>query len=106
MRPVSTDPDIRRYDPRHENVVCSECHASMLPLKDFEIQTSSESPSIDGDDFDFTWWGIGNGICNYIFGWFAFAWRKVKLARRKRQVLPLFPDSWVCPRCLHVKQLC
>ena len=75
----------------------------MLPLTDYEV-SSSESASIDDGDFSFWLWGLSSYAFNYIFSGIDYAWRKYKLVKRKKEVLPMFPNSCVCTRCLHVKQ--
>lgn len=74
----------------------------MLPLKDFEIQKSSESPTAGAEPWEFLLWGWAAFVANYLSDLFTFEERKRKLAGLKQEVLPGFPGSLVCPRCLHV----
>ena len=102
MRSQSTDPDVRRYDRRDEDVACSECHSWMLPLDKYEIQKASESPTVGAELWEFLLWGWPVFVANYISDLFTYEGRKKKLAQQKLEILPAFPNSMVCPRCLHV----
>jgi len=82
-------------------LTCPECHSIMVPLRSFEIQ-SSEEPTIEFDLLQFLlfgWWSI---LYNFIFGAARMQGRKTQLAKDKAQVLPQFPNSQICPRCLHL----
>ena len=74
----------------------------MLPLEKYEIQKSSESPSADAEWWEIIAFGWMVIIYNYVFDLFTYEGRKRKMAQLKRDVLPQFPNSLVCPRCLHV----
>ncbi len=102
MRPPSTDPNVRRYDRQDEWIVCSQCQSWMLPLADFEIQKSSESPGVGAEPWEFLLWGWWAFVINYFTDLFTYQSRIQKLAAYKQQVLPVAPNSLVCPRCLHV----
>ncbi len=45
----STDPHIRRYDRQDEFVKCPSCQSWMLPLAQYELQKSSESPTVGAE---------------------------------------------------------
>jgi hypothetical protein len=45
----NTDPDVRKYDDQNEWRTCPECATGMLPLKNYEIQKASESPTVGAD---------------------------------------------------------
>jgi hypothetical protein len=74
----------------------------MLPLKDYEIQKSGESPSVGAEWWEFLLWGWWAFVYNYVYDLFTYEGRKRKLAQQKQALLPHFPNSLVCPRCLHV----
>jgi len=84
-------------------VSCPDCHTIMVPLRSFEIQ-DSELPTLDADPLQlmlFGWWSI---VYNFIFGAAKMAGRKARLAKDKAEVLPQFPNSQICPRCMHLKR--
>lgn len=97
----STDPHIRRYD-RQDDVKCPSCQSWMLPLGQYELQKSSESPTVGAEWYEFLLWGWWIFVANYISDLFTYEGRKRKLAQQKAEILPQFPNSLVCPRCLHV----
>ncbi len=73
----------------------------MVPLRDFEIQ-SSEEPTLHSDPVQFLLFGWWSFIANFLFGAAQMKERKTRLAKQKFEVLPGFPNSQICPRCLHV----
>jgi hypothetical protein len=99
----STDPDVRKHDNQEPSVTCSECHAFMLPLRDYEVQ-KSESPAVEAELWEFLLWGWWAFVVNYFHGATTYKSRQSKLAQAKQAVLPRFPRSLVCPRCLHIVQ--
>lgn len=74
----------------------------MMPLKDYEIQKSSEEASVGAEWWEFLIWGWWAFIYNFIYDALTYESRKRKLAQQKQTILPQFPNSLVCPRCLHV----
>lgn len=102
MRQQSNDPDVRRYDRQDEMIACPECKTWMLPLADYEIQKASESPTVGAEGYEIFLWGLWAYVYNFIYDSFLYEGRKKKLAQQKKEVLPRFPHSWVCPRCLHI----
>lgn len=102
MSAPNTDPDIRRYDSNDDWTMCPECHNGTLRLDSYEIQKSSESPSIDAEWYEFLIWGWWSFVVNFLDGLFTYESRKKKLAKLKLEHLPNFPRSLVCTRCLHV----
>jgi hypothetical protein len=74
----------------------------MLPLQDYELQKSSESPTVGAEAWEFFLWGWMALVYNYVYDLFTYQSRKSKLAQLKQTVLPQFRKSLVCPRCLHV----
>jgi hypothetical protein len=101
MRTQSVDPHVRRYD-SPEETPCPNCRTWMLPLERYEIQKSSESPSVEAEWWEIVVFGWSVLVYNYIYDLFTYEGRKRKMAQLKRDVLPQFPGSLVCPRCLHV----
>jgi len=82
-------------------VSCPDCHTIMVPLRSFEIQ-ASEGPTIDFDPLQFLLFGWWSLIYNFVFGAARMAGRTARLAKDKAEVLPQFPNSQICPRCLHL----
>jgi hypothetical protein len=74
----------------------------MLPLKDYELQRSSESPTVGAEPWEFLLWGWAAFVGNNIADMFGYEGRKQKLAQQKRDLLPEFRGSLVCPRCLYL----
>jgi len=101
MRTQSTDPDIRKYDPKDDVSPCPECHQWMLPLEEYELPVS-ETPTIECEIWEFLLWGWMAFVYNYLYDVFTIKGRREKLARLKAEVLPVNPKSLVCPACLHV----
>lgn len=100
--PQSTDPDVRKYDGQGETVTCSECHAFMLPLRDYEISRGAEAPAVGAELWEFLLWGWWAFAYNYISDALTLRGRLSKLAALKQEVLPRFPRSLVCPQCLYL----
>lgn len=99
----NSNPDLRKYD-GDEWVTCRNCGYPMLPLKSYEIQSSSETPGVGADDSEvmlFGWWAY---VYNYLYDLFTLKEREQKLARRKAEVLPRSPNALVCPACLEVRE--
>jgi len=87
---------------------CRPCHYSMLRLSEYEISDASDAPSLDGDLSEYQMWGwmafLWGTVIRFVFGLFGLAYRKWKLARLKASVLPSYPGSLVCPKCLRVER--
>lgn len=92
----------RAYDPVDEWIECPKCRNVTVPLKDFEISEASEGPTASADAVDFWLFGLWAFAINYFAEAFSFGGRRAKLRQLKRDVLPQFPHSLVCPRCLNV----
>lgn len=92
---------VEQYD-QNEWVECPQCHSVMVSLSEYEIRSSSEFPAIEGDLLGFLIWGWWIFVYNFVLGLIGFGGRKAQLAKRKKEVLPQFPQSLVCPRCLYV----
>ena len=95
-------PDMRGADASDEWKPCPQCPGVLLPLRDYEIQKSSESPGVGADVGEFLLFGWWAFILNFVDDAWSFGGRKKRLAALKAEVLPQFPRSLVCPRCLHV----
>jgi len=93
---------MKSYDRPEEWLNCSQCHTYMLPLKDYEISRASEAPSAEAEWWEFLLFGWWVFAFNYVYGFFTFEGRKRKLAQQQAEILPEFPNSMICPRCLHV----
>lgn len=81
---------------------CAQCATPLVPLRDFEIHQSSESPVVGAEGWQillFGWWAL---VVNYVSDFFTQGQRVSRLAKLKNEVLPQFPDSQVCPRCLKI----
>lgn len=88
-----------------EWVECPRCRYPMLPLRSYEIEKVAEYPSIEADGVTFLLWGwmvfVGQIVYHFLAGLFTFEARKKKLVQVKRDILPRFPNSLVCPKCLN-----
>lgn len=102
MRAQSTDPHIWKYDNRDELVACPECHTYMVPLKDYDMSSPGESPAVGAEPWEFIIWGWMAFVYNYIYDLFTHKGRLEKLTRHKKEILPEYPNSLVCPGCLSV----
>lgn len=89
-------------DPQNEWVECPQCHSVMFPLREYELPSSSEFPAVEAELWEFLLWGWAVYAINFIVGLLGYGGRKAKLAQQKQEVLPRFPHSLVCPRCLFV----
>jgi hypothetical protein len=74
----------------------------MLSLQEYEISKASESPTIGAEWWELLLWGWWAFVFNYVYDLVTYEGRKKKLAQMKREVLPQFPHSLVCTRCLHL----
>src|SRR5690349_6357610 len=105
MRPDSPpDNSTLRNKRRDEMVACPNCQGWMLPLDEYEICKSSEGASLETDAVSFYLFGLWSFIINFISDSFLLKGRQEKLAKQKREILPQFPNSLVCTRCLHIKK--
>jgi len=95
-------PEDEDKDARHEWVECPQCRSPLLPLREYEIQRSSEFPAVEAEAWEFFVWGWGIFVYNFLLALAGYEGRKRRLAAQKRDALPRFPNSLVCPRCLSV----
>ena len=91
-------------DSRNEWVECPQCRSVMTPLREYEIQSSSEFPAVEAEAWEFFLWGWMAFVYNFLIGLVTYGGRKARLAKQKRDVLPRFAHSLVCPRCLYVQR--
>jgi len=74
----------------------------MLPLKDYNVE-SSERPSLgDVEPWEFILWGWMAFVYNYLYDSITYKSRQKKVEALHTDILPNFPNSLICPRCLHV----
>ena len=97
---INNDP--RSYDARDEWLDCPQCRAATVLLANYEISDAGYDPASHSDLPQFLWFGWLTYALDYVSELFSFGGRESKLARLKRETLPQFPRSLVCPRCLHV----
>ena len=107
-------PDDQTNVPRDDDwVSCENCRTWMVPLAKHEVESVSYSlPGRDDVLHDsFWWWGWIHFVALAVFGLFVVlyeeivtAFRRRKLAKLKAEILPQFPNSQVCPRCLKVQR--
>jgi hypothetical protein len=76
----------------------------MLPLSEYELCKNSEGAALETDAVSYYFWGLWSYIINYISDTFMFKSRQEDLARKKREILPHYPNSLVCNRCLHIEK--
>jgi hypothetical protein len=90
-------------DPKSTDVWlnCPECHNIMVPLKGYEIRDSA-APGLGADLWQFLLFGWIIFVYNYVFGTAKFEGEKARLALEKKEVLPHYPNSQICPKCFHV----
>jgi len=89
-----------------EWIACPTCRYPMLPLRTYELQKVSEFPAVEADGWTFFFFGwiifVAQIAYHFLTGLFTFEARKRKLAQAKRDILPRFPNSIVCPQCINV----
>ncbi|MEO7718080.1 MAG: hypothetical protein ABIY70_17910 [Capsulimonas sp.] len=90
------------YDAEDEWIACPECRSVMYRLATYELPDSSEFPAVEMDFWELIVWGWAMMIGKFIAGLITYKGRNAKLAQLKRNVLPRYPHSFVCPRCLTV----
>lgn len=99
MRPPISNPGDREKD---EWFTCPSCHAFMMPLSKYEIQKVSASPTVGAEWWEFLLFGWMAFVYNYLYDAFTYEERKAKVNKLRTAVLPQFPNSQICPQCLHV----
>jgi hypothetical protein len=87
---------------QNEWVECPKCRSVMLPLRDYDIQTASEFPSVGAELWEFLVFGWIVFVYNFAVGLLGFGGQKARLAKQKKDFLPAFPNSLICPRCFYV----
>jgi hypothetical protein len=99
--PLSTG---NEYDSNNEWAECPVCRYPMLRLADYEIQGFSEFPTLEIELWEYIVWGWIAFLYKFIAGLGTLVQRKISLAAKKRNTLPAYPNSLVCPSCLYVKR--
>ncbi len=89
-------------DARDEWTECPKCRAVMLPLREYEINRSSEFPAVEAEAWEFFVWGWGIFVYNFLLALATYEGRRRRLEALKRGALARFPNSLVCPRCLSI----
>jgi len=74
----------------------------MVPLKDYDMNSAGESPAMSAEPWEFILWGWMVFFYNYVYDLFTYKSRMAKLQQQKQAVLPHYPNSLICPACLHV----
>lgn len=92
--------DQRRRD---EWVECPRCRSVLLPLSEYEIQ-SSEFQEADIELWEFLVWGWMAFVYSFLLNLLGFGGQKARLAKIKKETLPSFPGSLICPRCFYVQK--
>lgn len=101
---MAIDPEMRKYERNDEWITCPGCGYLMNPLMTFEIQTASEAPALSSDWLSFLLFGWASFVITYVFQAGRLKGRQERLKQLKAEVLPKFPNSLVCGKCLEVKQ--
>lgn len=96
---MTTDP-FHDHSDQNEWVECTECHSVMHPLASYELPSSGEFPAVEAEIWEIILWGWIIIVVNFLTGLITYGGRKAKLAALKEQVLPRYPNSLVCSRCL------
>lgn len=95
---TNADADLAR---RNEWVECPKCRSVLLPLSEYEI-SGSEFSAGDTELWVLLVWGWMPLAYEFVAGLLGFGGKKVTLAKLKKETLPAFPASLVCPRCFYV----
>lgn len=90
--------DQRRRD---EWVGCPRCRSVMLPLSEYEVQNSGFQGA-DIELWELLVWGWMVFVYSFTLNLLGFGGQKAKLAKIKKETLPSFPGSVICPRCFYV----
>ena len=95
-------PEDEYADARDEWAECPKCRSVLLPLRQYEINKSSEFPAVEAEAWEFFVWGWGIFVYNFLTALVTYEGRRRHLEALKRSALPRFPNSLVCPRCLSI----
>ena len=94
-------------------IACEACRGWMVPLAKCEIESANYAMPDWDDIVDNSLWGWGWihflalaawGLLVTLYEEFVTAMRRRKLAKIQAEILPKFPNSQICPKCLKVKQ--
>lgn len=90
-------------DPKSTDVwlTCPECSNVMVPLKTYDIQESA-SPGLDAEPWQVMAFGWMSVVYNFLFGHAKMQGEKARLAQEKEDVLPVYPNSQICPKCFYL----
>ena len=92
--------------PNDEWVPCPECRGgAMLDLQTYDGGSSLDTVGVGKDPIDywlFDWLAVLHDIYTGISESIRVAWKRRKVARLQKTILPRFPNSLICPRCLYV----
>ena len=86
---------------RNEWIECPKCRSVLLPLGEYEVSSSDFSAGAT-DLWEMLVWGWMPLAYNLVLGLLGFGGKKAALAKQKKSLLPAFPNSLICPRCLYV----
>ena len=100
MHSTDTQPDDQFS--KDEWIECPKCRTVMLRLSEYEIQGTDGIPGGETELWEFLLWGWMAFAYNFVLDLLGFGGQKVKLAKLKKEVLPAYPSSVVCPRCFYV----
>ncbi|BDI29781.1 hypothetical protein CCAX7_18320 [Capsulimonas corticalis] len=89
---------------REEWPECPGCRSVMQPLATYELPSASEFPAVEAELWEILLWGWMIIVANFLVGLLTYGGRKALLAKLKHDILPRFPHSLVCPRCLKVER--
>ncbi|MGI4789954.1 MAG: hypothetical protein ACRYFS_14020 [Janthinobacterium lividum] len=88
---------------RNEWIECPKCRSVMLLLTEYEVQSNSGFPGVETELWEFLVFGWMAFVYNFAIGLLGFGGQKAKLAKKKKELLPAFPNGLVCPRCFFVQ---
>ncbi|MBW3624702.1 MAG: hypothetical protein KY468_14960 [Armatimonadetes bacterium] len=75
-------------------------------MAEYRNASDEETPAFDnGDAWDYWFWGWLMALYDLLRGIreiVTLNYRKVKVRRLCRRILPRYPESLICPQCLHV----
>lgn len=85
---------------------CPECRYTTVMLNDFDGTWSGDAVEGEArDPLSYFRWGMWLVLWDLLCAGFKMSGRenrKTKVERLRKEVLPDFPDSLICPSCLHV----
>ena len=105
-------PDFTIHPDDDKVVMCHRCRQMMKSLARFQPEDvrfiSDVNPHAETMTRVLGWrYFAGTFLLTFFETLYEFAasgWRRRKVARLKREILPRFPKSQICPRCLRVEK--